>query len=105
MTEPQIRSEPEIALRNGSLYLSAAIYDRYFRGLNTLVMVKRDDRLLVMPVHHDGGGGMLVKIRNPSGDRVVHALEFLSFHKLENADIELKGQWDSELAALVLEIG
>ena len=92
-----------LRLSNGSLYLSVEFYDQYFKGLGSVVLVNRDKQLLIMPVHNEAGGGILMKIRNARGDRVIHAQEFLAFHGLEDMDQAVNGQWDSELSALVLD--
>jgi len=92
-----------LRLSNGSLYLSVEYYDRYFKGLGSVVLVNRDKQLLIMPIHNEAGGGFLMKIRNARGDRVIHAQEFLAFHGLENMDEAVHGRWDSELSALVLD--
>ncbi len=96
-------SNADLRLQNGSLYMSFECYEKYFKGLGSVILVNRDNQLLVMPVHNEAGGGLLMKIRNARGDRVIHAQEFLAFHSLENVDKEVHGRWDSGLSALVLD--
>ncbi len=93
----------DLRLQKGSLYLSHECYEKYFKGLGSVILVKRDNHLLVMPVHNEAGGGLLMKIRNSRGDRVIHAQEFLTFHSLDDVDKVVHGQWDSRLSALVLD--
>jgi hypothetical protein len=58
-----------------------------------------------MPVRHAGGGGLLLKIRNRQGDRVVHAREFFRDHALdETLDQEVPVHWDNDNAALVADL-
>ncbi len=98
-----IKSGTGLRIHRGSLYLSREHYEKYFNGLDAVILVMQDERMLLMPVHNEAGGGLLLKIRNAQGDRVVHAQEFMMFHGLEDADTELTGVWDSHKSALVLE--
>ncbi|MBL4682287.1 MAG: hypothetical protein JKY88_16405 [Pseudomonadales bacterium] len=102
MTVRAADSNADLGLSRGSLYLSVEYYTRYFNGLGSVILVNRDKQLLVMPVHNEASGGLLMKIRNARGDRIIHAQEFLAFHGLENVDEEVQGKWDTELSALVL---
>jgi len=91
-----------LTLKRGSLYLSCAIYDRYFAGLETIVLIRRDHDLLVLPVRHAAAGGYLLKLRNGAGDRVVNAPDFFREHGLDDeAQREFVVAWDSQRAALV----
>jgi hypothetical protein len=92
-----------IRIQNGSFYLDAALYETYFRGLESLAVMRRDDRLLLVPLQRGSAGGSLAKVRNARGDRVIHAREFL--RELGIGDFEtheVAVQWDAELAALAM---
>ncbi|MFA5122020.1 hypothetical protein [Zavarzinia sp.] len=78
-----------VAIRRGSLHLSAAVYERYFAGLAAVVLLRRGDGLLVLPVRFAGGGGYLAKQRNGAGDRVVDAADFFREQGLADA-----GEWN-----------
>ena len=67
---------PHVQIRNGNIYIDASMSQRYFPNLHHIVLLKRDNQILILPVHHEGGGGLLLKIRNTRGDRVIHAQEF-----------------------------
>ena len=97
MTPPQT-----VMLRRGSLYLSRAVYERYFDGLDTIVLIRRDSDLLIVPVRHAAAGGYLLKLRNVAGDRVVNAPDFFRAHGLEDeAPRNFDVAWDSQRAALI----
>ncbi len=84
-----------VAIRRGSLHLSAAVFDRYFAGLAAVVLLRRDDGLLVLPVRFAGGGGYLVKQRNGAGDRVVAAPDFFREQGLaEDGEWDVAAAWD-----------
>ncbi|HEV7671892.1 MAG TPA: hydrogenase maturation protease [Thermoanaerobaculia bacterium] len=98
-----------LALRHGSLLLPVAIFERYFSGLHSVLLLPRERSLLILPVRNAGGGGNLLKIVNPAGDRAVSGVELF---RLLGVDEELidgyrestyEARWDAEAAALVIE--
>jgi hypothetical protein len=96
MTEPA-----RVTIQRGSLYLTRDVYDRYFSGLQAVVLLRRDKALLVMPVRHAAGGGYLLKQRNGTGDRVVTAADFFREHGSDNDEPRvLSAQWSSEQMGL-----
>lgn len=102
--EAQSGGPAEITIRRGSIYIGARVYARYLGNLESLVLLRRDDTLLLLPVHHAAAGGLLIKIRNPRGDRVVHAQEFLRGHGIdERLEWTVPVRWDAEAAALVAD--
>lgn len=93
-----------VRICKGSLYLENNLYETYFNGLSTAVLLMRDKQIVLLPVHHEAGGGLLMKIRNAQGDRVIHAQEFFTEHYLDELETELPAVWDNELAGLKLGI-
>lgn len=90
-----------VTVKRGSLYLAREIYDRYFPGLETVILLRRDDDLLILPVRHAAAGGYLLKLRNGVGDRVVSAPDFFREHGIdEAAELCLPVEWSNERAAL-----
>jgi len=91
-----------VSLKRGSLYVSCDVYDRYFAGLETVILLRRDQDLCVLPVRHAAAGGYLLKLRNKAGDRVVHAPDFFRECGIdENVELELSVAWSTERGALV----
>jgi hydrogenase maturation protease len=91
-----------VTLRCGSLYLSAALCDRYFAGLESVILLRRDDELLILPVRHAAAGGYLLKRRNQAGDRVVNAPDFFREQGVcEERELCTEVSWSSERGALV----
>ena len=91
-----------VTLMRGGLYLARAVYDRYFAALDTIVLLRRDRDLLIMPVRHAAAGGYLLKLRNAAGDRVVNAPDFFRAQGLDDeAQREFTVDWDSQRAALI----
>ena len=91
-----------VTLKRGALYLTSGIYDRYFAGLETVILLRRDRDLCILPVRHAAAGGYLLKLRNKSGDRVVYAPDFFREYGVdENSERELLVVWSTERGALV----
>ncbi|MBX9649654.1 MAG: hypothetical protein K2X57_21655 [Xanthobacteraceae bacterium] len=91
-----------VSLQRGALYLSREVYDRYFPGLDTVILLRRDRDLCILPVKHAAAGGYLLKLRNKAGDRVVHAPDFFRECGIdENVALELSVVWSTERGALV----
>ena len=103
--ERDLDSPPHIQIRNGNIYISASISERYFPNLQHIVLLKRDNQILILPVHHEGGGGLLLKIRNVQGDRVIHAQEFFREHGFDDLlDRLLPVSWDDTMAGLIVDM-
>lgn len=93
----------EVSVRRGSLYLSCDVYDRYFAGLNTVVLLRRSADLCVLPVRNAAAGGYLLKRRNAAGDRVVNAADFFYDNGIgDAADAVLPAQWSTDHACLLV---
>ncbi|HXU31615.1 MAG TPA: hypothetical protein VN851_13660 [Thermoanaerobaculia bacterium] len=97
-----------LTLRHGSLLLSAATFERYFSGLQSVLLLPREKSLLILPVQNSSGGN-LVKVINPAGDRAVSGVElFRQFH-LDDELIDgyreaiFEARWDDVCAALVID--
>ena len=102
------RSEPldcQVRIADGSLYLDAEVYEHWFRGVQTVVLLGDPATLLIVPVVHAPTGGLLVKIRNARGDRVIHAPEALAGRgvapRLEGC---FPARWDDRKAALRIDL-
>jgi len=90
-----------VRVKRGSLYLDRALYDRYFPGLEAVVLLRRDNGLLILPVRHTASGGYLLKLRNGAGDRVVSAPDFFREHGIEEGmELEIPVVWSTDQAGL-----
>lgn len=91
-----------VTLKRGAIYLDRETYDRYFTGLESVILLRRDHDLCVLPVWHAAAGGYLLKLRNKTGDRVVHAPDFFREHGVdEDIALQLPVAWSAEQGALV----
>ncbi len=91
-----------VILRSGGLYLSYELCRRYFAGLDSVILLRRDEDLWILPVRHAAAGGYLLKLRNSAGDRVVNAADFF---RAQGLDVESARAapvtWSRERGALV----
>ncbi|MDP3409764.1 MULTISPECIES: hypothetical protein [Bosea] len=94
-----------IAVRDGSVYLPAPVVETYLQGVAAVVVLIRDQTLMVLPVHHATAGGCLLKQRNAAGDRVAQARDVFQAHGLlAMAVSDLPVHWNSEMCALCAPI-
>lgn len=105
MTPVEPRSDAvQVSIRRGSLYVSVSVYERYFAGLDAVILLRRDDDLHIMPVRNTAGGGYLLKLRNTSGDRIVDAMDFFRGHGLDEfTEYSFEVRWNSDLSALTAQ--
>ncbi len=100
-----MKMDSVVVVYRGNIYFSAELYQTYFRGLESVAMIQRDNDVVLMPLHQNGGGGLLIKIKNAGGDRVIHAREFLASMGIdESREISAPATWDSEIAGLRLTV-
>lgn len=93
-----------LVVRRGSLYLDRGDYERFFAGLETVILLRREDDFLVLPARGAVAGGLILKLRNSVGDRVVHAAEFFRTQGIEDSsERSFTFAWSPEQGALVAE--
>jgi hypothetical protein len=92
------------AVAAGNLYLSREVCQRFLPGIESVALIRRDSRVLIVPLTRESGGGLLLKYRNSRGDRVIQAQEFFRSHALSEArdSRRVAIHWDDSAAALVL---
>ncbi len=91
-----------LTIRRGALYFARDVYERYFNGLNNVVLLRDGNDLIVLPVRQQSAGGYVIKLRNAAGDRTVHAADFFRDNGIEDQiEMTLPSKWSAERAALV----
>ncbi|MBS0250052.1 MAG: hypothetical protein JSR78_03195 [Proteobacteria bacterium] len=97
MTEPAL-----LTVRRGVLHFTREIYERFFNSLDTVVLLRDGDDLIVLPVMHRAAGGYVIKIRTGAGDRAVAAADFFRDNGIEDwIEKTFFAVWDDDRAALV----
>jgi hypothetical protein len=93
----------QIRLRQRRLYVPRAAYETYFAGGSTVILLRKEQDLLVLPVRHAASGGYMLKIRNRAGDRVVDAGDFFRDQGLgDDAEWEGTHSWSESSGGLQL---
>ncbi len=92
-----------LTIRRGALYFTRDIYERFFNGLDNVVMLRDGNDLIVLPVRHQFAGGYVIKLRTAAGDRTVQAADFFRDHGIEDKiEMTLPANWSEDRAALVV---
>lgn len=93
-----------VSVVRGNLYLSRETCDIYLSGIQSVALIAREEMIMIVPLTQESGGGLLLKIRNARGDRVIHAQEFFRAQGFveDFQERTVPGHWSSELAALVI---
>jgi hypothetical protein len=93
-----------LTIRRAALHFSGDVYERYFNGLDSVVLLREGEALVVLPVRHAAGGGYLIKLRSGSGERTVDAADFFRQNGIDDTvELTLPATWRDEMAALVVE--
>ncbi len=91
----------QVSLRQRRVYIARQVYDAFFPGCSTVILLRKEKDLLILPVRHAASGGYVLKIRNAAGDRVIDAGDFFRDQGLED-EAEWRGvySWCEESGAL-----
>ena len=102
--ESQFGQALTLRVAGANLYLDHETCARFLPDAQAVALLKRDGQVLIVPLAAGSAGGLLLKVRNARGDRVVHAQEFFRSQGLledfEQRSFELR--WSDESAALVV---
>ena len=101
----QVPAQHRVRIARGSFYLSAELCALYLPGIDSIAPLAREGAVYLLPLLGTAGGGLLLKLRNAHGDRVVHALEFLRTLGLDadTPELNVPVRWASGLGGLLLE--
>ena len=94
-----------IDVRDGSVYLDADVVERYFKGIDAVIVLIREGELQILPVHRMAAGGCLLKMRNAAGDRVANSPDVFRANNLESWRADgLEAAWSAEKGALIITL-
>jgi hypothetical protein len=94
-----------VTIARGSIHLTRELCDAYLPDSGAVALLARDGAVLIVPLARQSAGGLLLKIRNARGDRVLHAQEFLRTLGLPEdfSDRQCGVRWVPEMSALAIE--
>ena len=98
------QAELNITVARGNIYLSRELCDTYLSDIISVALLAREDKVFILPLTRESGGGLLLKIRNARGDRLIHAQEFFRENGFAEQTEErmVPVHWSLESAALVV---
>lgn len=98
-------AEGRIRIARGSFYLARELCDAWLPDISAVATLVRDGRVYLLPLRGPAAGGLLLKVRNARGDRVVHADEFLHAVGISSGAPErwVAVRWMPAMGALLLE--
>jgi len=94
----------ETTIRCGNIYLSRELCGAHLAGAHSIALVAHGEGVVIVPLIQQSAGGVLLKVRNARGDRVLHAQEFLRARGVPE-DFEERRflvRWVPELSALAI---
>ncbi len=94
-----------VRIARGNVYLDSELCAEFLGSAVSVAALNTDGRALLLPLRGSSAGGLLLKVLNSHGDRVVHAPEFLRSLGMEYDSPErtVPVRWCAESAALLLE--
>jgi len=94
----------DVKIARGNIYLARETCEQFLAGIESVALLHRDAAVLVVPLQRGSAGGLLLKVRNARGDRVIHAQEFLRGNGFveDFAERVVPARWDAASASLVL---
>lgn len=97
----------QITIARGNIYLPLEVCETYFKGIECVALMPHEEGVLIVPLIGQSAGGLLLKIKNMRGDRVIHAQEFWRQHGYAEIFAECPCpcpvRWSSERAALLMQ--
>ena len=102
MSEPPVK--PHIKIARGNIYIPRETHETYLKNIEAVALLPHENGVLLIPLIMDSAGGLLLKVKNLNGDRIVHAQEFFR-HNGYLEDFEERSyqvRWESERAALLI---
>lgn len=94
----------QVNIAHGNIYIPLETFETYFKGIEAVALLPHQDGVLIFPLIQDSAGGLLLKIRNLQGDRIIHAQEFFrnNGYAEEFQERPYEVRWLSDRAALLI---
>lgn len=99
-------SKPNIKIARGNIYIPHETYEIYLKNIEAVALLPHEKGILIFPLIQQSAGGLLIKIKNLQGDRVIHAQEF--FRNNDYAETfdqaAYDAVWETERHAILIDL-
>lgn len=94
----------QVKIARGNLYIPRETYDRYLKNTEAAALLAHENGILLFPLIGQSAGGLLIKIKNLKGDRIIHAQEFFRQNNYAETFEETVCDvvWERDRAALLI---
>lgn len=96
----------QVKVARGNIYVPLETYETYFKNIESVALLPHEKGILLFPLIQQSAGGLILKIKNLRGDRVVHSQEFFRNNNLEELfdEVFYDVSWETERHALLIEL-
>ena len=99
----------QVTIARGNLYVPLGTYETYLKNIEAVALLPHEKGILLFPLIQQSAGGLLLKIRNLRGDRVIHSQEFFRNNNLAESNPDmvaaLRGRMEAWIAKRMQETG
>jgi len=95
-----------IKIARGNVYLPVQTYNTYLKNIEAVALLPHEEGFLIFPLIRESAGGVLIKIKNLAGDRIIHAQEFFRNNSIPESfdEIVCDAWWERERHALLVAV-
>jgi hydrogenase maturation protease len=100
-----VATQHNVRIARSNIYIDSKLCAEFLGNAVSIAALNTDGRALLLPLQGSSAGGLLLKVLNSRGDRVVHAPEFLRAlgFDFDSPERSVQVRWSAEAAALILE--
>ena len=100
-----VASQHNVRIARSNIYIDSKLCAEFLGNAMSVAALNTDGRALLLPLQGSSAGGLLLKVLNSRGDRVLHAPEFLRTlgFDFDTPERSVPVRWSAEAAALILE--
>ncbi len=94
----------QVKIARGNIYIPFETYDKYLKNIEAVALLSDEKGFLIFPLIQQSAGGLILKIKNLQGDRIIHAQEFFRNNGYEETFDEkfCEAVWESERHAILI---
>lgn len=95
-----------VKIGRGNIYVPLETYETYFKNLEAVALLPHEQGILMIPLIQQSAGGLILKVKNLRGDRVVHSQEFFRSNNIPESFEETKHDivWENERHSLLIKL-